>query len=83
MVHAELILAGRVEEATSHFGALSGRDATGRGGVTALLGALGLVLSGRNEEAAPWAERALSSARTLDARPTQVAAQAQAVQAAQ
>ena len=76
VVHAELILAGRVEEATSHFGALSGRDATGRGGVTALLGALGLVLSGRNEEAAPWAQRALSAARTLDARPTQVAAQA-------
>ncbi len=76
VVHAELILAGRVEEATSHFDALQPRDAIGRGGVIALLGALGLVLSGRAGDAGPWAQRALQAARTLDARPTEVAAQA-------
>ena len=76
VVHAELIFAGRVEEATSHFAELESRDAIGRGGVTALLGALGLVLSGRPTDAGPWAERALRAARTLEARPTEVAAQA-------
>ena len=45
--------------------------------VTALLGALGLVLSGRDERGRPRGrERALRAARILEARPTEVAAQA-------
>ena len=82
VVQAELIFAGRVEEAMSHFGALEQRggavfaEGSTFGQTTGLVGALGLVLSGRADEATPWAERALRAARVLGARPTEVAAQA-------
>jgi hypothetical protein len=82
VVQAELIFAGRVEEAMSHFGALAEQgsprfaESSTFGETTGLVGALGLVLSGHAEEAAPLAQRASRAARVLGAHPTEVAAQA-------
>jgi hypothetical protein len=39
-----------------------------------MLCAFGLVLSGRPDDARPWAEKSVRAARVLEARPTEVAA---------
>ncbi len=74
VVHAELILAGRVDEALSHFGAVEPHPANTLGDVMGLLCSMSFVLAGRHTEAVPWAERALSAANVLGVRPTRIAA---------
>jgi class 3 adenylate cyclase/tetratricopeptide (TPR) repeat protein len=79
VAQAELVFAGRVEEALAHYalvGPLEPQKATAVTDVGAVLAALALVLSGRPDDAAPWAERAARAALVLEARPTGRAAQA-------
>jgi class 3 adenylate cyclase/tetratricopeptide (TPR) repeat protein len=74
VVQAELILAGRVDEALSHFNPVEPHRANTLSEIMGLLCALSLVLTGRRDEAAPWAERALGAATVLGSRPTEIAA---------
>jgi tetratricopeptide (TPR) repeat protein len=79
VVQAELLLAGRCAEALAHFqefAAMERKPANTLSDAMGVLCALGLVLSGRGDEAGPWAERAIGAARVLQARPTEVAARA-------
>jgi len=75
MIRAELAFAGRIDEAVARFEAMShshGAVADAAGALDALT----LVLAGRPDEARPWAERAASAARVLEARPAEVVAAA-------
>jgi class 3 adenylate cyclase/tetratricopeptide (TPR) repeat protein len=75
VIRAELAFAGRIDEATARFEAMShshGAVADAAGALDALT----LVLAGRPEEARPWAERAASAARVLDAPPAELVAAA-------
>ena len=74
VVQAELVFAGRAEEALAHFDRAETHDAGSINQAMGLFFALGLVVAGRRAEARPWAERALGAARKLGARPTQMAA---------
>jgi class 3 adenylate cyclase/tetratricopeptide (TPR) repeat protein len=74
VIQAELVLAGRCEEAVAHMPAAEGRDHNTLTDAMGMLCALCLVLSGCPEEARPWAEKSLRAARVLEARPTEVAA---------
>ena len=74
VVQAELVLAGRPEEALAHFDTLERHQGSTIGEAMGLLGALALVLSGRSAEAGPWAERSVNAARVLEARPTEIGA---------
>ncbi len=76
VIRAELAFAGRIEEAAARL------DGTARvpGAVgdiaSGLVDALTLVLDGRPDEARPYAERAVSAARVLEAGPAGVLASA-------
>ena len=75
VVRAELAFAGRVEEAAAHLDTASRRhsavaDASG------VVDALVLLLCGRTNQARPRAERAVSAAEALGARPTGILARA-------
>jgi class 3 adenylate cyclase len=74
IVQAELVFAGRTEEALAHFDALERQEGSTIGEAMGLLGALALVLAGRRTEAGPWAERSVHAARVLGARPTEIGA---------
>ncbi|HYA67451.1 MAG TPA: hypothetical protein VED63_01850, partial [Acidimicrobiales bacterium] len=69
IIEAELIMAGRVEEALIRF---ESRGRPGLGAISDLAGVLhglSLVLAGRPDEARPWVDRAAEAAAALDARP--------------
>jgi hypothetical protein len=79
VIQAELVLAGRLDEALAHSELLGFREAHENNAVVDAIGmltALALVLSDRAAEALTWAERAARAARVLDSRPTQVATSA-------
>jgi class 3 adenylate cyclase/tetratricopeptide (TPR) repeat protein len=79
VIQAELLLAGRIDEALAHFDAVDftqPRPVNVLGDAIGMLCALGLVLAGRAPEAGPWAERAMRASRVLESRPTEVAASA-------
>jgi class 3 adenylate cyclase/tetratricopeptide (TPR) repeat protein len=74
VIQAELVLAGRCDEAVAHMPPAEGREHNTLSEAMGMLCALCLVLSGCPEEARPWAERSVRAARVLEARPTEVAA---------
>jgi class 3 adenylate cyclase len=76
LIAAELLFAGRVDEALEHLPEKSQRDHHAIDHATGVLCGLALVLAGRPDEGRPWAERAAAAARRLDARPAGLAAAA-------
>ena len=76
VIEAELLLAGRLEEA------LARRRGEGPpplgiiGELAGLINGAALVVAGQGEEARPWVRRAAEAARALDARPSVAAAAA-------
>ncbi len=76
VVQAELIMAGRLEEALARFEHAERPDLGPIGDSAGILYALALTLAGRSAEARPWLERAAGAARVLHAQPTEAAATA-------
>jgi len=76
VIQAELLFAGRIDEAMTHLAAVQPQDSNVVTDSVGVLSALALVLSGRPEEAGARAERAVRASRVLEARPTEVAAMA-------
>ena len=70
VVRAELVFAGRIDEAVAMYETASHRHSA-VADVAGVLDALTLVLAGRHDEARPWAERGQSAARVLDAAPAE------------
>jgi hypothetical protein len=70
----ELLLAGRIEEAMAHLDAVAPHGASVVTDAVGILSAFALLLAGRTAEAATRAERAVGAARSLEARPAEIAA---------
>jgi tetratricopeptide (TPR) repeat protein len=67
VVGAELVLAGRLDEALARFGGPTQASQWTVSHLTGILHAVALVLAGRSEEARPWAVRAAEAAAALGA----------------
>jgi class 3 adenylate cyclase/tetratricopeptide (TPR) repeat protein len=74
VIQAELLLAGRIEEALTHLDAVEPHEGSVVADSVGVLSAFALLLAGRTAEAGTWAERAVGAARVLEARPTEIAA---------
>jgi class 3 adenylate cyclase/tetratricopeptide (TPR) repeat protein len=77
LIEAELLLAGRVDEVLDHMPERNPQmEHNAISHTSGVLCSLALLLSGRPEDARPYAQRSLAAANVLDARPTSVAAAA-------
>jgi class 3 adenylate cyclase/tetratricopeptide (TPR) repeat protein len=72
-IRAELAFAGRVDEAAARYDAVAHPHGA-MADAAHIIDAVILTLAGREPEARPLAERALTAARVLDARPTETIA---------
>jgi tetratricopeptide (TPR) repeat protein len=76
VIEAELAVSGRVEEALARFDVAEHRGLGPFGDLAGVLNGLALVLGGRGDVALPWVDRAIESARALEAPPAAAAAAA-------
>jgi len=76
VIGTELTVAGRVEEALVRFDVVERPGLGPFGDLAGVLNGLALVLAGRGGDALPWVERAVASARALEAAPAAAAAAA-------